>query len=193
VTKLANEGKTTREIAKQAHMSLLDIGKIIRKITKDDKVLEQDQIKQGELEEKNRLKKLSPYAQAFQMFRDKKQLSEVVVALDLKSDVVVEYYADYLNLINMKRLVNIYEEIGDDIAFFLYLYKRIKEEELDALDRIGELLHNIKQLSKVDHLLNQSKNQLKGLNIQRENLEIYINQLTTRLGNYDGTLSSLPL
>jgi transposase len=32
---LANEGKTTREIAKQVHISLKDIGKIIRKVTGD--------------------------------------------------------------------------------------------------------------------------------------------------------------
>jgi transposase len=31
VIKLAEEGKTTREIAKEVHLSLKDIGKIIRK------------------------------------------------------------------------------------------------------------------------------------------------------------------
>ena len=36
VIKLANEGKTTREIAKEVHISLKDIGKIIRKETGDD-------------------------------------------------------------------------------------------------------------------------------------------------------------
>jgi hypothetical protein len=36
VIKLANEGKTTREIAKAVHISLKDIGKIIRKVTGDD-------------------------------------------------------------------------------------------------------------------------------------------------------------
>jgi transposase len=35
VIKLANEGKTTREIAKEAHISLKDIGKIIHKVTGD--------------------------------------------------------------------------------------------------------------------------------------------------------------
>ncbi len=36
VIHLANEGKTTREIAKQVHISLRNIGKIIRKVTGDD-------------------------------------------------------------------------------------------------------------------------------------------------------------
>jgi hypothetical protein len=186
VTRLAKEGKTTREIAKEAHMSLLDIGKIIRKITGDEETANRD-----EVEHKNRLKKLSPYAQAFQMFREGKPLSEVVVVLDLKSDVVVEYYADYLNLINMSKLVEIYKKIGDDIAFFIYLYNRIKEEELDIEHNIDGLVHNITQLSKVKDLLDQSKNQLRDVDMKRKNLEEYINQLTRRLDNYDGTPSSL--
>jgi len=37
VIQLAHEGKTTREIAKQVHISLRDIGTIIRKETGDDK------------------------------------------------------------------------------------------------------------------------------------------------------------
>ncbi len=36
VIKLAKEGKTTREIAKIVHMSLKDIGIILRKITGDE-------------------------------------------------------------------------------------------------------------------------------------------------------------
>jgi DNA-binding NarL/FixJ family response regulator len=36
VIEFANEGKTTREIAKQVHISLKDIGKILRKIAGDE-------------------------------------------------------------------------------------------------------------------------------------------------------------
>ena len=36
VIKLANEGKTTREIAKEAHVSLKTIGQILNKVTGDN-------------------------------------------------------------------------------------------------------------------------------------------------------------
>ncbi len=36
VIKLANEGKTTRQIAQEAHVSLKTIGKILNKATGDD-------------------------------------------------------------------------------------------------------------------------------------------------------------
>ena len=36
IIKLANEGKTTREIAKEVHMSPKTIGQILNKVTGDD-------------------------------------------------------------------------------------------------------------------------------------------------------------
>jgi transposase len=72
VIKLATEGKTTREIAKAVHISLKDIGKIIRKVTGDD---ESPVEKEKEEEKKQKwLKSLSPYARSFQMFKDKRHL-----------------------------------------------------------------------------------------------------------------------
>ena len=44
VIKLAEEGRTTREIAKEVHISLKDIGKIIRKATGD---LREDRKREG--------------------------------------------------------------------------------------------------------------------------------------------------
>ena len=38
VVELAKKGKTTREIAKEVHISLKDIGKIFRKLTGDDDI-----------------------------------------------------------------------------------------------------------------------------------------------------------
>ncbi len=66
---LANEGKTIRDIAKEVHISLKDIGKIIRKETGDDDL----DIKKEDIK-KQKLKELSTYTQAFQMFKDKNPL-----------------------------------------------------------------------------------------------------------------------
>ena len=53
VINLANEGKTTREIAKEVRISLKSIGKILNKVTGDDAINE-------DAERQVRLKKLSP-------------------------------------------------------------------------------------------------------------------------------------
>lgn len=125
VIKLAREGKTTREIAKIVHIPLKDIGEIIRKFTGESNSESNEAEK-----EKERLSKLSIYAQAFQLFREKKSLTEVVITLDLEADTVLYYYKDYLRLNHLHKLVNLYHSLVKDPPLFLHLFNRIKEEGL---------------------------------------------------------------
>jgi septal ring factor EnvC (AmiA/AmiB activator) len=100
VIQLAKEGKTIREIAKTVHMSLRDIFKIINKETGDEESSQQ----KIEQEKQNKWKSLSPYARAFQMFKDKKPLEDIAIELDIKSHVVMDFYSDYLMLTRMSIL-----------------------------------------------------------------------------------------
>ena len=129
VVKLANEGKTTREIAKEVHVSLKTIGQILNKVTGDD---------EGKQES---LKDKSEYAKAFKMFKDGLPLEDVAIELDIETPTVLCYYEDYLKLVNMGRLVNIYKEIKDDLPLFLRLYRRIKKERLNK-PQLVQLLKN---------------------------------------------------
>lgn len=115
--KLANEGKTTREIAKDVRISLRSIGQILNKVT-GDYVVE---------DEKQKLQSKSDYAQAFQMFQDGRPLIDVAIELDIESPTVICYYEDYLKLVNMRRLVSIHNDVKDDLSLFLQLYGRIKK------------------------------------------------------------------
>ena len=45
VVELANEGKTTREIAKEVHISLKDISRILNKVTGDDEAEKEQRLK----------------------------------------------------------------------------------------------------------------------------------------------------
>lgn len=137
VIKVAEEGKTKREIVKEVHISLKDIGKIIRTVAGDD----EDEIKEKE----KRQKTLSPYARAFQMFKDKNSLVDVAIELDIKTDVVLNFYADYLRLVKMDGLVKIYNELGKDFPLFFHLYRRIKNGCLSKED-ITELVENQQDL-----------------------------------------------
>src|SRR3954464_7302123 len=129
VIQLAHEGKTTREIAKQVHISLKDIGKIIRKETGDDDLISKEKQKHDEQqrEKEKRLKFLSPYARSFQMFKDKMALEDVAIELDLDTDTVLFYYEDYLRLLKRGWLVKIYRDFQKDFPLFIYLYQRIKK------------------------------------------------------------------
>ncbi len=180
VLKLAEEGRTTRDIAKEVHISLKDIGKIIRKATGDF---------QGEEEEKKekekRQKTLSPYARAFQMFKDKTSLADVAIELDIKTDTVLNFYSDYLRLIRMDGLVKIYNELKNDFPTFFHLYRRIKKEGLSKED-ITELVENQQNLKFLEQRVELYINHIRGQQSQKLQLENEINKLKSRIGNYDG-------
>ena len=64
------------------------------------------------------------------MFKDGLPLEDVAIELDLEIPTILCYYQDYLQLVNMGRLVTICKELKDDFSLFLRLYGRIKKEGL---------------------------------------------------------------
>ncbi len=73
------------------------------------------------------------------MFQDGRPLTEVAIELDIETPTVICYYDDYLKLVNMARLVVIYNDVKDDILLFLRLYGRIKKEKLSKPQIVGLL------------------------------------------------------
>ncbi len=59
------------------------------------------------------------------MFKDNRSLADVVSELNSEADVVLNFHADYLRLVRMYGLVDIYHELKNDRPLF-YLYRRIK-------------------------------------------------------------------
>ena len=92
---------------------------------------------------------MSPYAQAFQMFKYRKPLADVDIELDIKSSAVLDFYSDYLCLLRMNNLVTIYRELKKDFPLLLHLYHRIKKEGLNKQD-ITDLLQNHNNLIDLD-------------------------------------------
>lgn len=174
VIKLAKEGKTTREIAKILHISLKDIGETIRKF--NEVKLENNSIDKGEEEEKIRISKLSPYAQAFYLFREKKPLTDVVITLDLDTDTVLYHYKDYLRLNNMYRLVNLYHSLGNDLPLFLQLFNRIKKEGLTR-DDVKDLIEIQRSIGEMENAVVWLNGHTSELEREKEGLEQEITRL----------------
>jgi hypothetical protein len=159
VIKLANEGKTTREIAKEARISLKIIGQILNKVTGDDA---------GEKEQSPNPK--SDYARAFKMFQDGRPLTDVAIELDIEASTVTCYYRDYLKLMNMGRLVTIYDELRDDLPLFLRLYGRIKKERLNKMQLV-ELLKTPHRLLGLKKRVDLYNDHIVGLHSKKMQLE----------------------
>ena len=91
------QNKNYRTISKIAHVSFIDIGKIIRKYNGQ------------ELEYQNTDPSIT--SKAFQMFKENKNRVDVAIALNLESDHVVTLFEDYLKLLNFDRLITLYKDL----------------------------------------------------------------------------------
>ena len=119
VIELYNQGKTIREISKEARMSFRDIGAILKKAY-------------GEIEEKPDVKESSsPSAQAYCFFSKGKTSIEVAIELDLSEVETTKFYQEYWNLKQMHEFRIVYEVIGSDFMHFLKLYKLSKDAHMN--------------------------------------------------------------
>jgi hypothetical protein len=149
-----------------------DLGKIIRKETGDIDELTESEKEEGkkEKEKQKRLKSLSPYSRAFQMFKNKLSLADVVIELDIDTGTVLNYYEDYLILVRTNNFMTIYDELKNDLPIFIHLYRRIKKESLSKQD-ITNLLQTQQRIVDMDKRVELHAQHIQGQQLQIRHLE----------------------
>ncbi|MFL6381024.1 MAG: sigma factor-like helix-turn-helix DNA-binding protein, partial [Nitrososphaeraceae archaeon] len=97
------ENKTYHEIAKIARISPRDIKPIIDKA----------------INEKERQEHKALFVQAYELFSKGKKPLEVAIILNLGQAQVTAYYADYLKLVGLDDITQIYVEFKGDVSYFV--------------------------------------------------------------------------
>ncbi|MCD6036545.1 MAG: hypothetical protein K0S67_429 [Nitrososphaeraceae archaeon] len=117
VLELYNQGKTYREISKQARISPRDIGVILNKVIeeKTEASKEQQDNDKAEQYQEQQQRQLSLSAQAYKLFSDRKTPLEVAIALNLKESEATKFYKEYWKLKRLHNLNMVYEETKGDI------------------------------------------------------------------------------
>ena len=136
VIQLASQGKTTREIAKAVHISPKDIGTITRKFTVEDIDYQ--------------TKPPSLTSKAFQMFKENKSRVDVAIALNLEAEYVVTLFEDYMNLLNLDKLMSIYKDLGDGIYLLDYLFHHMRYEGIATKNAISRFTEMGGRLTRLD-------------------------------------------
>jgi hypothetical protein len=127
VLDLYNECKSTREIAQIVLMSFRDIGAII------DKEEKEKETREGQ----SRQEILSTHA--YKLFSDGKSPIQVAVALNLGEPEVAKFYVEYWKLRQLHSLNWVYEQVKDNIGYFVSLYIAAKVARMDVQHVIGLL------------------------------------------------------
>ena len=141
VIQLHQEGKTQREIAQEAHMSIRDISRIIRKV---------DSITSVE-------------TQALDLFYQGKKPIEVAVELNLNASKTAKLYKDYLKLEGFHKLVSLYDEINENLSLFIKLYYAILQNNIKPND-INNLVKNSNELTRLKTSIQMKRTELYFIN-----------------------------
>jgi len=161
------ENKNYITIAKIAHVSFIDIGKIIRKYNGQE----------PEYQNKNP----SITSKAFQMFKENKNRVDVAITLNLESDHVVTLFEDYLKLLNFDRLITLYKDLGYDIYLLDYLFFHMKYEGMATKNKISRFVEMAGRLTRLDEEELKICEHIGKLNSKKFELEREINEALKEL------------
>lgn len=120
VLELYNQGKTTRDIAKEQRLSLRDIGLILKKHGVNHGIVIDD----GNKNKKSYANEKS--TQAYKLFSEGKKPIEVAIQLGLSEREATRYYTEYWRLRHLYKLYFIYKESKGNLSTFLKLYRLLK-------------------------------------------------------------------
>jgi hypothetical protein len=183
-----NQGKTYREISKEARISPRDIGVILNKAVKEkaEGIKQQDEAKKNQLEEQQ----LSLSAQAYKLFSNRKTPLEVAIALNLKESEATNFYKEYWKLKRLNNLNMVYEELRGDIEYFLKLHKLSKAKGMGVKQVVNLLTIANNDLPAFEKRFKRLRNDISMLQFQKRIDERSLYQLnnqiasTTKLLNY---------
>ena len=156
-----NQNKTYSEIAKIAKISPRDIKPIIAKA----------------INEKERMQHKSIAVQAYELFYKGKTPLEVAIILNIGESPATAYYWQYLKLVQLEDITNIYQELGSGIWDFVKLCKEAKAAKMG--------------IPQVINLLNIANNYLPSVQHRYEQLQEHNNQLESILRTKSKELQNL--
>jgi hypothetical protein len=115
VSKLYQDGKPIREIARQAHLSFGSIGKIIRTINSSDD---------------DNCSSSSKSTKALWMFKNGKKPIEVAIELDMSASEVEDLRQEFWALNQLHELGFLFNEIKNYLPSFIKLFNLLKRNKM---------------------------------------------------------------
>ena len=195
VLDLYNQGKTYREISKEARISPRDIGVILNKVIeeKTEGLKEERQLQDNNVDaENNQEEQHSTLStKAYKLFSDRKTPLEVAIELNLRESEATKLYKEYWNLKQLNDLNMVYEEIKGDIGYFLKLYKLAKAKGMRVQQVVDTLTIANNDLPSIEERFKRLRNDMSMIQSQKHTHERNLHQLNNQIAGTAKLLSSL--
>jgi hypothetical protein len=145
--------------------------------------------------EKNQNQEQQPHlslsTQAYQLFSKGKTPIQVSIELNLRESEATEFYKEYWNLKQLHNLKMVYEEIKDDIGFFVELYKLAKAKGMGVQQVVDILAIANNDLPAIKERFKRLRNDVSMLQSQKRICERNLYQLKSQISTTSRLFKSL--
>jgi len=118
---------------------------------------------------------------------------QVAIALNLQEPEVAKFYVEYWRLVQYHSLCRIYEEIKDDIGYFVRLYRLAKVARMGVEQVVNLLKIADNDLPLVEHKCERRKRELDSLEADNRNSARLFQELTDQIATMHKRLDSVRL
>jgi predicted transcriptional regulator len=131
VLELYDQGKSTREIAKELRISLRDISTILRtnQVNHGIATIMDDGNNSSNNNNKSPNQKST---QAYKLFSEGRKPVDVAIQLSLSEKEATRYFTEYWKLKRLYNLYDIYQESKENLSYILKLYMLLKRQGITA-------------------------------------------------------------
>jgi transposase len=189
-----NQGKTYREISKEARISPRDIAIILNKVVEEKSKASKEQGQDNNDAEENKQQEqqqhLSLSAQAYKLFFEGKTPLEVAIALNLEESEATKFYKEYWKLKQLHNLKMVYEELRGDIEPFLKLYRLSKVKGMGVKQVVNLLTIAGEDLPALEKRIKRLRNDMSMLQFQKRIDERNLYQLNNKIASTTKLLNS---
>src|SRR5215217_226874 len=147
-------------------MSFRDIGVILNKRI-EEKTGAKGQQDDNTYAGTNQEQQLSLSTQSYKLFCEGNTPLEVAIALNLEESEATKFYKEYWKLKQLHNLNMVYEEIKDDIAPFLKLYKLAKAKGMHIQQVVDALAIANNDLPSIEERFKRLRNDVSMLQSQK--------------------------
>src|SRR5215213_6227169 len=189
VLDLYNQGKTYREISKEARISPRDIGVILNKVIEEKTEAKGQQVNNSDTE-KNHEQQQHLSSQAYKFFSDRKTPLEVAIELNLRESEATKFYTEYWKLKQLHNLNMVYEEIKDDIEYFVKLYTLAKAKGMRVQQVVDTLAISNNNLPDIKWRYKRLQKEVNTLEFKKQQSHIALSYFRSQIEKHSKTLNS---
>jgi hypothetical protein len=193
VLNLYNQGKTYREISKEARISPRDIGVILNKVAEEkngEEEIKQQDNDNGKNHREQEYQHLSLAAQAYKLLSERKTPLEVAIELNIIESEATKFCREYWKLKQLHNLNMVYEEVKGNIEPFLKLYKLAKRKGIGVRHVVDILAMANDDLPAIEERFKRLRSDVSMLQSQKHTCNRNLYQLNNQIATTTKLLNS---